>query len=224
MNCRNCRRRICWGKRLSGRKNAIYREFFSRAVCTKCNQVFHHHWNQTGLCSPWRAAHSHCRSPRGPLKACSTQFWALLLPGCRSSMPAAFLGIFVSSVLEQARSGLNKKRPALRAELLRIPSYTKKADASASAFGWKMGFEPTTSGATNQRSNQLSYNHHVVFPLGFPPKRTAKIDKISFSATFLCKKLLLQCQFFQTTLLPRGKCYCFRGLSSVGKPTSTANY
>jgi hypothetical protein len=28
-------------------------------------------------------------------------------------------------------------------------------------FGWKTGFEPATSGTTNQRSNQLSYNHHV---------------------------------------------------------------
>ena len=74
VNCRNSRRRICWGKRLPGKENAIYREFFSRAVCTKCNQVFHYHWNQMGLCSPWRAVHSHCRSPRGPLKACSTQF------------------------------------------------------------------------------------------------------------------------------------------------------
>ena len=120
---------------------------------------------------------------------------------------------------------INKKCRALRAGSLSNPVFHKKKPMQiASAFGWKMGFEPTTSGATNQRSNQLSYNHHVVFPLGFPPKRTAKIDKISFSATFLCKKLLRQCQFFQTTLLTRGKCYCFRGLSSVGKPTSTANY
>ena len=27
--------------------------------------------------------------------------------------------------------------------------------------GWKTGFEPATSGTTIQRSNQLSYNHHL---------------------------------------------------------------
>ena len=27
--------------------------------------------------------------------------------------------------------------------------------------GWKMGFEPTTPGTTNQCSNQLSYIHHL---------------------------------------------------------------
>ena len=32
-------------------------------------------------------------------------------------------------------------------------------------FGWKTGLEPATSGSTNQRSNQLSYNHRVGFQL-----------------------------------------------------------
>ena len=27
--------------------------------------------------------------------------------------------------------------------------------------GWMTGLEPATSGTTNQRSNQLSYNHRV---------------------------------------------------------------
>ena len=29
------------------------------------------------------------------------------------------------------------------------------------SMGWKTGFEPATSGTTIQRSNQLSYNHHL---------------------------------------------------------------
>ena len=32
-------------------------------------------------------------------------------------------------------------------------------------MGWAKGFEPSTSGTTNQRSNQLSYAHHIFYDL-----------------------------------------------------------
>ena len=36
-----------------------------------------------------------------------------------------------------------------------------KKPLKGGVFGWKTGLEPATSGSTNQRSNQLSYNHRV---------------------------------------------------------------
>ena len=38
------------------------------------------------------------------------------------------------------------------------------------SLGWKMGLEPTVSGATNRRFNRLSYIHHILARLkGFEP-------------------------------------------------------
>ena len=61
--------------------------------------------------------------------------------------------------MENNRVAFNKK-PSLK---------TRTASISK---GWKMGFEPTTLGATNQCSNQLSYIHHLSL---FSPKGTANI-------------------------------------------------
>ncbi len=47
-------------------------------------------------------------------------------------------------------------------------------------LGWKTGFEPATSGSTNQRSNQLSYNHHLGLLIQVFLDSTAKVMFRSF--------------------------------------------
>ena len=51
--------------------------------------------------------------------------------------------------------------PTERFHALRFSRPVQSTTLAPLHFGWKTGFEPATFGTTNQRSNQLSYIHHV---------------------------------------------------------------
>lgn len=55
-----------------------------------------------------------------------------------------------------------------------------------------MGFEPTTSGTTIQRSNQLNYNHHFVFAVANIIIILFRIQKFINKSESKYKKLLLK--------------------------------
>ena len=69
------------------------------------------------------------------------------------------------------------------------------------AKGWLTGFEPATSGTTIQRSNQLSYSHHVIPVKGIRysiwagaliPKGSKSVISLPFEDPRLCSNQGLQ--------------------------------
>lgn len=57
--------------------------------------------------------------------------------------------VYIEFVIEEGSAMASNKKSSLK-------------QGASTAFGWKTGFEPATSGTTIQRSNQLSYNHRVI--------------------------------------------------------------
>ena len=85
--------------------------------------------------------------------------------GVNQLIPVSFVEL--EATCQPKRSEiLNKKRSAddpfrMSALFPLFPLVWPIDRPEGASIGWKTGFEPATSGTTIQRSNQLSYNHHL---------------------------------------------------------------